>query len=517
MTNEKKGKVYLIGAGPGDPKLITLRGLEAIQKADTVVYDRLANPALLKYMKEGAERIYVGKLPDRHTLRQEVINQLLADLALKGKTVARLKGGDPSVFGRVGEEAELLADNGVDFEIIPGITSAIAVPAYAGIPVTHRDLTSSLAIVTGHECKKLDDSNIDWAKLSTATGTIIFLMGVSSIAMIRDTLIANGKPSDTPAAVIRWGTRPEQRTLTGTLDDIVQKVESSGFTSPAIIIVGEVVKLRDKLAWYEKKPLFGRRILVTRSRAQASELADLIDEAGGEPVEFPVIQLREPTDPEKLANLDTAFSKLADYNWVFFTSVNGVEYFFRHLARTGQDIRALAGARLAAVGSATAQALRERGLAADILPGKFQAEDLLQAVDPYLRKGQKALLPRSEIARELLPAELGKRGLEVTEADVYESIPVGENAADLVRMLQENELHAITFTSSSTVRNLFTVLEKETGSREEALCLAAKLPAYCIGPVTAETARDFGFIRIVTAKEATISSLIDALSFSEDH
>lgn len=504
-----KGKVYLVGAGPGDPKLITVRGLEAIAKADAVVYDRLANPALLKHMKPGAERVYVGKRPDRHTLHQEAINQLLVDLALSGKTVARLKGGDPSVFGRVGEEAELLAEHGVAFEIIPGITSAIAVPAYAGIPVTHRDFTSSLAVVTGHECKKLTDTNIDWSKLSTATGTLIFLMGVKSLGMIRDTLLANGKPEDTPVAVIRWGTRPEQRTLTGTLATIVGQVQEAGLESPAIILVGEVVTLRDKLAWYEKKPLFGKRILVTRTRTQASGLADRIDEWGGEALELPVMRLEAPTDPAVLAELDAACARLAEYDWVFFTSANAVDFFFERLARLGLDIRAMARARVAAVGSKTAEALRERGIVADLTPDKFQAETLLAAAAPELKAGQKAFLPRSGLARRVLPDGLRQLGLEVVEADLYVPVPADESGEDLRRMIAGGGLTAVTFTSSSTVNSFLQLVR--AAEDEALLALALAVPAVCIGPITEQTAREAGFRTVLTSKEATVESLADAL------
>ncbi|MBW7458286.1 uroporphyrinogen-III C-methyltransferase, partial [Paenibacillus sepulcri] len=271
------GKVFLVGAGPGDPKLITIRGMECLQACDVVVYDRLASPRLLKYLKAGTKKVYVGKLPDRHTMKQEDINQLLVDLALEGKIVTRLKGGDPTIFGRVGEEAELLQQNGVEFEIIPGITSAIAVPAYAGIPVTHRDLASSLSIITGHESPDKLDQSIYWDKVTNATGTLIFLMGVAKIGYIADQLMKHGKPPETPVALIRWGTRVEQQTITGTLETIEAVVRAADFKPPAVIVVGDVVRQRDKLQWYERKPLFGTRVLVTRARAQSSDLADRIE------------------------------------------------------------------------------------------------------------------------------------------------------------------------------------------------------------------------------------------------
>ncbi len=510
MKRLSKGKVYLVGAGPGDPKLITVRGLEAIRKADVVVYDRLANPQLLRHMKPGAERIYVGKLPDRHTLRQEVISQMLVDLALQGKVVTRLKGGDPTVFGRAGEEAELLAEHGIEFEMVPGITSAVAVPAYAGIPITHRDFTSSVAIVTGHECPKKTGSNINWAKLSTATGTLIFLMGVSNIGAIRDVLIENGKPADTPVALIRWGTRADQQTLTGTLATIEDQVRASHFQSPAVIIVGEVVKLREKLSWYEKKPLFGKRVLITRSGSQSGELANLIDELGGEPVEFPVIRMQPPSRPETVQALDNALRSLAKYDWIVFTSVNGVEYFFRRMKELKVDVRTMHRARIAAVGPKTAEALLDRGLVADMPPGQYTAEKLFEFLAPDLKPGQNALLPRADIAAKQLPNRLREAGLNVTEVDVYETVLCADNGRELLDMLQKKEIHIITFTSSSTVKNLLTLLSQLGAENPAQLLEGAEIA--CIGPVTAQTAEQSGLKVHYTAKEATVASLIEEIA-----
>ncbi|MEI7025224.1 uroporphyrinogen-III C-methyltransferase [Paenibacillus sp. y28] len=504
-----KGKVYLVGAGPGDPKLITVRGLEAIQKADVVVYDRLASPRLLRHLKAGAEKIYVGKLPDRHTLRQEVINQMLVDLALQGKTVTRLKGGDPSIFGRVGEEAELLADHDIRFEIIPGITSAIAVPTYAGIPVTHRDFTSSLAIVTGHECPQKQDSSINWEKLSTATGTLVFLMGVSNLQLICNVLMEQGRDPETPVAIIRWGTTMEQKTVVGTLQTIVELAQHAGMHSPAIIIVGEVVRLRDKLSWFETRPLFGKRVLVTRARSQASELVERIDDLGGESIEFPVIETRVPQDEAKLRSLDEALHSLSRFDWVMFTSVNGVDYFFRRLRELNVDIRTMHKAKVAAVGPKTAESLLDRGIVAEVLPAKFQAEDLLDAVKPQLQPGQQVLLPRADIARKMLPIELRELGLHVTEIDAYETVVVQDYAAEAVELLQSGQIDIVTFTSSSTVTNLLQVLE--AAGVEAPVQLLAGIRTVCIGPVTAQTARDAGLQVHQVAAEATIDSMIQAL------
>lgn len=510
-----QGKVYLVGAGPGDPKLITIRGLEALRRSDAVVYDRLASPRLLKEMKPDAEKIYVGKLPDRHTMKQEEINQLLVDLALQGKTVTRLKGGDPSVFGRVGEEAELLVEHGVEFEIVPGITSASAVPAYAGIPITHRDFASSVAIVTGHENPEKLDMNIQWDKLTPATDTLIFLMGVAKIAYIAKQLIDNGKPPDTPVALIRWGTRINQRTIVGTLADIADKVEQANFKPPAVIIVGKVVTLRDRLNWYEKKPLFGSRVLVTRSRGQASELAERIDALGGEPYEFPVISIRRPRSAGTLARLDEALGRLEQYDWVLFTSVNGVDYFFKRLGELRIDVRRLHRARIAAVGPGTEAALAARGLMAEPLPDIYQAEGLLEAIRGELRPGQRVLLPRGDLARSYLPEELERLGLLATEAHVYENTTFGEAAgedtAEVIDMLERGDIHYVTFTSSSTVTNLCAVLQAASQQTAPAELLR-RAGIVCIGPKTLETARQWGLAHAVMAQEATIASLVDALT-----
>jgi uroporphyrinogen III methyltransferase/synthase len=498
-----KGKVFLVGAGPGDPKLITLRGLEAIQKADCIVYDRLASPRLLSYAKPDAEKIYVGKLPDRHTLKQEEINQLLVDKAKEGRVVTRLKGGDPSIFGRVGEEAEALVEHDIEFEIIPGITSGIAAPAYAGIPVTHREYNSSLSIITGHENPEKTESSIRWDKLATATETLIFYMGVSNLPYIREQLIANGRDPKTPVALIRWGTRPEQETLIGELENIVEKVEEAGFASPAIILVGEVVRLREKLQWYEKKPLFGKRILVTRARAQASELTEKIDELGGEAVEFPMIRMIPPQDPKEL---DQALASLGEYDWVIFTSVNGVKFFFERLKALKIDIRTMFKAKVAAVGPKTASSLEDRGIMVKLLPGDFRNEGILDRIKEEMQAGEKVLLPRADIAREILPRELEKMGLEVTEVDVYETVTDLTQAQELIDMLRSGEIHIITFTSSSTVKNFVAALEGENLGD-----LLKKVSIACIGPVTAETAVELGLSVDAVAHEYTIDGLVEVL------
>ncbi|WP_339319219.1 uroporphyrinogen-III C-methyltransferase [Paenibacillus sp. FSL R10-2734] len=503
------GKVYLVGAGPGDAKLITVKGLECIQKSDVLVYDRLASPRLLKFMKPGGEKIYVGKLPDRHTMKQEEINQLLVDLALQGKTVVRLKGGDPTIFGRVGEEAELLRKNGIYYEIVPGITSAISVPAYAGIPVTHRDHASSLSIITGHESPDKLDHSIHWDKVTNATGTLVFLMGVAKIGYISGQLIKHGRPPETPVALVRWGTRADQETLTGTLADIEAKVKAADFQPPAVIVVGDVVLQREQLKWVEAMPLFGKRIVVTRARSQASELVDMIEELGGEPYEFPVIETIMPEGAEKKAKITAALGALESYDWVFFTSANGVEFFWRHLAELGADIRGLYRARIAAVGPGTAAALAQRGVIAEELPAKFQAEGLIETFGPRLLPGQNVLLPRGDLGRDWLPDKLRELGLQVTDVDTYETIVTGEDDVELLKLLEEGRVHAVTFTSSSTVRNFMHILKRM--GLEDPLSLLANVKIACIGPLTEQTAVEAGLTPGLLPEEATINSLVQEL------
>lgn len=503
------GKVYLVGAGPGDARLITVKGWQCIQKGDVVVYDRLASPRLLQLMKPGAEKIYVGKLPDRHTMKQEDINRLLVELALEGKTVVRLKGGDPTVFGRVGEEAELLRRHGISYEIVPGITSAISVPAYAGIPVTHRDMASSLSIVTGHESPDKLDQSIHWDKVTNATGTLIFLMGVAKIGYISEQLIRHGRAPATPIALIRWGTRAEQETLVGTLADIEAKVKEAGFTPPAVIVVGEVVRQRELLKWAENMPLFGKRIVVTRARSQASSLVERIEDLGGEPYEFPVLETRLPQQEERYEAIQEALERLSCFDWVFFTSVNGVNCFFQHLERAGKDIRSLHKARIVAVGPATCAALRHHGVAAEQLADYFQAEGLLKAYGRELHAGQQVLLPRGNLARTWLPEQLRTLGLDVTEASVYETVPTDVRDDELISLLEQGAVHAITFTSSSTVTYFIRALQQM--GVEQPLELLKGVMIAVIGPVTGKTAEEQGLQVGLMAEEATIDSLVHAL------
>lgn len=500
----KVGIVYLVGAGPGDPGLITVKGLECIKKAEVLVYDRLASKRLLSYAPKDCEMIYVGKLPDRHTLQQEEINQLLVDKGLEGKVVTRLKGGDPYVYGRGGEEGELLRENNVPFEVVPGITSAIAVPAYAGIPVTHRDCTSSFAVITGHEDPTKTESSIHWDKISTGIGTLVFLMGVGNLPSITQNLMENGRSADTPVALIRWGTRPEQRVLTGTLFDIVQKVKDAGFTSPAIIIVGEVVKLRDTLTWFEQKPFFGKRVVVTRSREQASDLSRRIEEMGGEAWEFPAIEIDHPED---YGPMDEAINQLDTYNWLIFTSVNGVDYFFNRLRHHERDIRDLKGAKICAIGPKTKERLEDMCLNVDFVPSEYVAEAVIDVLRGKLLPGDKVLMPRADIARAILPDTLrDEMQADVTNVVAYRTVRGGGDATLLKELLEEKMIHYVTFTSSSTVKNFVEILNADNLHD-----LLKDVKLVSIGPITSQSAKDLGLKIDIEADEYTIDGLVEAL------
>jgi uroporphyrinogen III methyltransferase/synthase len=497
------GKVYLVGAGPGDPKLCTLKAVECVRKADVVVYDRLVHPSILKHARPDAEMIYVGKASSDHTMRQEDINVLLADKAKEGKTVTRLKGGDPFVFGRGGEEAELLVQEGVSFEIVPGITSAIAVPAYAGIPVTHRKVCSTLGIITGHEDPNKTESSIKWDKIATGIDTMVFLMGVENLPNIVSELVKNGRPAETPVALIRWGTRANQETLIGTLADIVEKVKETGFKSPAVTIVGEVVGMRDTLRWFDNRPLFGKRVVVTRSREQASALSERLSDLGAEVIEFPVIKIVPPAD---WAPVDEAVEKMASYDWLIFTSANGVDRLVLRLLETGRDIRAMAGPKIAAIGPATAEALESFGVRVDYVPTEFVAEAIIDQFPEDVRD-KRILLARAGVAREILPDKLRELGADVTVVSVYETVLEDTNADTVKQMLANGDIDVITFTSSSTVKNFAAMVG--SGGRLE---LPASVTVACIGPITARTVEELGRKPDKVAHDYTIEGLVNALS-----
>jgi uroporphyrinogen III methyltransferase/synthase len=494
------GKVYLIGAGPGDPGLFTLKGKRCLEEADVVAYDALANPRLLIDAKPGAEMIYVGKRGGRHALPQEEIGRLLVERARAGKVVARLKGGDPFLFGRGGEEAEELAAAGVPFEVVPGVTSAVAAPAYAGIPLTHRDFTSTVAFVTGHEDPTKEDSSIAWDKIATGIGTLVFFMGVGQLPEIVKRLVEHGRSPETPAAVIRWGTRTEQFVVTGTLATLVER--SAGVKPPALIVVGEVVALREKLRWFEDKPLFGKRILVTRAREQASGFGQRLEAAGAEVIEFPTIQI-EP--PESWEPLDAAIARIREYQWVIFTSANGVRHFWDRLRNAGRDARDLFGIRVCAIGPATAAALLDRGIRADVVPAEFKAEALAEAVGSQGMQGARVLLARAAEAREVLPTELTRGGAIVDMVPAYRTVRSTANADELRTLLRDGKMDAVTFTSSSTVRYFVELVGAEATELLRGVVVAS------IGPITADTAARHGIISHVVPDSYTIPALADAL------
>jgi len=500
--DRRTGTVYLIGAGPGDPGLLTLRGAELLARAQVVVYDRLAHPDLLRHAPESAERIYVGKESSRHTLRQEEINALLVERAKRGLTVCRLKGGDPYAFGRGGEEALACREAGVPFEIVPGITSAIAAPAYAGIPVTHREAASSFAIVTGHEDPAKPESRIRWEHLAHGIDTLVFLMGVENLEHIADRLLGAGRAPSTPVALVRWGTWPAQRTLVSTLGRVVDDVRQAGLTAPAVTIVGEVVRLRQHLRWFDCRPLFGRRIVVTRAREQASSLSDALRALGAEPLEFPVIRIAPPRD---LGNLDAALARLASYHWVVFTSANAVAAVRGRLDALGMDARAFAGCRIAAIGPATASALGAMGLRADFVPSRFVAEAAAEEWPDRDLAGQRVLIPRAREAREVLPRSLEERGAAVDVVAAYETVLDDSAAAELRRQLRDSTVDAVTFTSSSTVRNFVQCLGEDWRG------LLASVPCFSIGPITSQTARELGIEPVAEAPEHTIPGLVQVL------
>ena len=498
-----KGMVYLVGAGPGDPGLITVKGLECIQTADTVVYDRLVSPQLLTMVSQGAELVYVGKSAHHHALPQEEINSLLVRKGLAGKRVARLKGGDPFLFGRGGEEAGALAEAGITFEVVPGVTSAIAAPAYAGIPVTHRGYTSTFAVITGHEDPTKEDSSIDWAKIATGVGTLVFLMGVGNLPLITDELLKHGRAPDTPVALIRWGTEAKQQTVTGSLRNIVDRAKEAGIRPPAVTVVGEVVNLRESLRWFDTKPLFGKRVLVTRSRELASALSARLRALGAEPVEYPTIKI---VPPEDLEPLDRVIRSLPSYDWVIFTSVNGVDSFIGRLLAMGLDVRAMAGVKLGAIGPATASELQRRCLRVDYVPQTYVAEAIVEGMDGVA--GARMLLPRAELARPALAQGLEARGAVVDEVTAYRTLP-DQPSGKIKGILQGETLDIITFTSSSTVRNLVSAVEAEVGEGWRAAL--GKAVIACIGPITSETAQELGITVDVVADEHTIEGLVEAI------
>ena len=495
------GKVILVGAGPGDPGLITVKGMRALEQAQVVVYDRLVDPALLQAVPDAAERIYVGKARGRAQLTQTEINQLLVDKASQGFTVVRLKGGDPFVFGRGGEEALELKANGLPFEIVPGITSAIAGPAYAGIPLTHRGISTTFTVVSGSEDPSKPESTVPWEVLAKNGGTLVVLMGWASLEKILATLQQEGLPATTPVALVQWATWSEQQTVTGNIANILDLGKEAGLTPPVITVIGEVVNLREELAWFDKRALFGKRVLVTRSRSQASRLCTLLEEAGANPVELPTIQI---VPLEDFSEMDATLKQLSDYQWVIFASANAVGSVFERLELQGKDARALAGMTVGAIGPATAQALSRRGITADFVPSRPVSEAVLKELSGRDWQGVSVLLPAADIGRDELEKGLTKMGAKVNRLAAYRNVPV-EGVSDLAKKAFLDGVDVVTFTSSSTVRNLVEMLN---GDRE---ALDASFIA-CIGPVTSATARELGLRVDLEATEHTVEGLVDALT-----
>jgi len=497
----KSRKVYLVGAGPGDPGLITAKGLECLRKADVVIYDRLVDDSLLEETRSEAERIYVGKGCGCYAMEQKEINLLIVSKAREGKTVVRLKGGDPFVLGRGGEEAEVLAANRISFEVVPGVSSAYAVPAYAGIPVTHRRLASSFTVITGHEDPEKGKSSIVWDKISTGSDTLVFLMGMANLAQIVNQLIQNGRPSSTPVAVISQGTSPKQRALVGTLGDIVSRAPKEGFEPPAVIVVGEVVRLREQLRWFDNLPLFGKRILVTRTEHQANELSRLLLERGAVPIQMPVIRI---SPPQTWKELDRAIRNLRNCDWIILTSVNAVEIFWKRLYALSLDARHLAGTRIGVIGSATARAIEQKGICPDYLPKIYTSQGFLAGLSRKDVTGCKVLLPRADIAGNELTDGLTKLGAEVYEVTAYKTITSTKGTSQGKEMLLKGEIDVVIFTSASTVHSLLAIL----GQRWDVI-KQAKLA--CIGPSTTAALAEKGLKADIIAMEYTVPGLLEAI------
>lgn len=490
------GVVYLVGAGPGDPGLMTARSLELIARADTIFYDRLIPPGALSGAREEAELVYVGKQPGVPSVPQEEIGERLIEAARAGKKVIRLKGGDPFVFGRGGEEGEALREAGIEFEVVPGVTAGVAATAYAGIPVTHRDDASAVAFVTGHEDPAKEESAIDWEALARFPGTLVFYMGVKRLAENAASLIEAGRDPEEPAAAIERGTWPGQRTVEATLGTIAEAVEREQVKAPALIVVGEVARRREQLAWLERRPLHGRRVVVTRARAQASGLAKTLRDLGAEVVELPAIRIEPRIES---AEVKEATANIGDYDLVCLTSPNGVRLLFEAMAAAGRDARALAGATVAAIGPGTARALAERGIVADVVPERFVAEALVEALANVAVEGRRVLVARAAEARDVLPEALRERAAEVDVVALYETVRE-EPAAEEIEAAQSADY--VTFTSSSTVTNLTAAL----GDR---FPTAARIVS--IGPITSESARAAGLEVHVEAERHDVEGLLAAL------
>lgn len=505
------GKVFLVGAGPGDPGLITVKGLRCLQQAEVVVYDRLMDPALLQSASSDAELVFVGKERGRQALTQDEINDLLVAQAGQGKSVVRLKGGDPFVFGRGGEEAQVLARNDIPFEVVPGITSAIAAAAYAGIPVTQRRVATCFTVVSGSEDPTKPESSIPWDVLARTGGTLIVLMGWAALQSILETLQREGMAPDTPVALVQWGTWKKQQTVDGDLSDVVARAKEAGLAPPVVAIIGPVARLRKELRWFDRQPLFGKKVLITRSRTQASRLRTLLENQGAEPLELPSIEIASLEDCSELdatlaqyglLPLETAFGTISKF-WVIFASTNAVDAVFGRIDAFGQDSRVFADSTVGAIGPATAAALAQRGIRPDFVPTTSVSEAVVKELSDREWSGVPVLLPGSDIGRDVLAKGLAKLGAKVEGITAYRTVTPTTAGRDARKLLDQG-VDAITFTSSSTVRNLVEILGGDKPTLESSLIA-------CIGPVTAGTARELGLRVDLEADEHTVEGLVDSL------
>jgi uroporphyrinogen III methyltransferase/synthase len=498
------GMVYLVGAGPGDAGLLTLRGAELLARADVVVYDALVNPDLLRFAPKSVEIIYAGKRAKNHALPQDDLNRLLITKAKEGKTVVRLKGGDPYIFGRGGEEAEELAAAKIHFEIVPGVSSVVAAPNYAGIPLTHRDYCSSFTVVTGHEDPAKEESDLDWAQLAGAPGTKIVLMGTERIGHIAEVLRTNGMAPSTPVAMVRWGTTGRQQSITGTLADIAEQAATKNFSAPAVTVIGDVVKLRSKLNWFENRPLFGQRIVVTRTREQASHLSRQLLERGADVLEIPTIKIIPPTRQDGILE---ALGGLNAYDWIVFTSPNGVSSFFEYFFKKFRDLRDIGGVRIAAVGPATAAKLKELHLQVDLMPVEYVATGITDALATHgSLENVRILLPRAEVANADLPKLLEDKGAIVDDIPCYQTVPETEDLTGAAARMLSEGADWITFSSSSTVENFH--------ARFDLPGLLKQFPLTRTGSIGPETSRSLAALGIkpsVEARPHTMEGLVKAL------
>lgn len=493
------GKVFIVGAGPGDPALASIKTLECLKNADVVVYDHLVDSAILAHCPDRAEKIYAGKTSEKHTLSQQEINDLLCEKALAGNTVVRLKGGDPFVFGRGAEECIDLAKQSIPFEIVPGVTSATAVPAYAGIPLTHRDVSSVIHIVTGRESPDKSSSGICWESLAKSPGTKVFLMGIGNAADIVENLLANGQAPQTPAAVISSGTTPRQRTIVSTLEKLPQNIEDNDITPPGIIVVGECVKFRDQIKWYEKMPLFGKRVVVTRPREQSGKFASLLAAQGAQVFACPTIRIC----PLATNLSEELFRSLSGYDWIVFTSTNAVRIFFKQLFESGLDARSISGAKVAVTGSSTANTLRTFSISADFIPSEFCSEALAKEIP--VKSGERIFFPCSSESRDIIADVLFQRGCSVDRIEIYSVQPDAEGIDKIKELLESHQIDFITFTSPTTVRNLVDNLD------DRQYKLLRKINFASIGRVTSQMLKDRSLPNIIEAREHTTGGLIKVI------